>query len=226
VDTAYVLAFTTGILGGAGHCIGMCGPLVASYSLAAPAGDAQRSGRVFIPHLLYNLGRISTYGAIGAIMGFSGSFVNTVGRFANIQNVVAVASGLMMIFMGLGIMGAIGTTAWIEKHNRTVLRLAVQVRKSASTLRYYLLGLLFGLLPCGLSYTIFIASAGTGAPIPGALTALLFGIGTLPALVFFGALITSLQAGRRKMIYRASGVVVLIMGCFYLYRGIMLYAGL
>jgi len=222
--TGYLLAFTTGILGGFGHCIGMCGPLVASYALKAPG--SKLAVNAVTPHLLYNLGRISTYGAIGAVMGLSGSFVNTAGRLANIQNIVTVSAGLMMIFMGLSIAGIIGTTAWIEKHNLDVFSMAIRIAKSSSGFRYYLLGTLFGFLPCGLSYTIFIASAGTGNSLNGMVTALLFGLGTLPSLLSFGVFITYLQAPRRKIIYRASGVVVLIMGFLYLYRGIMLYAAL
>jgi hypothetical protein len=178
------------------------------------------------PHLLYNMGRITTYGFIGGIMGLSGSFVNVAGRLAGIQNVVAVVAGVMMIFMGLSIAGIGGTTAWIEKHNLSVLRTAQRVLASSSMLRSYPLGLLLGLLPCGLSYTVFIASAGTGGLFPGMLTALLFGLGTLPALLVFGAVMSSLSAALRGRIYRTSGVIVMIMGIYFLFRGIRLYANL
>jgi sulfite exporter TauE/SafE len=225
VETGYLLALTTGVLGGFGHCIGMCGPLVASYALVR----ATRPQPIFIrmaPHLLYNMGRITTYGFIGGIMGLSGSFVNVAGRLAGIQNVVAVVAGVMMIFMGLSIAGIGGTTAWIEKHNLSVLRTAQRVLASSSMLRSYPLGLLLGLLPCGLSYTVFIASAGTGGLFPGMLTALLFGLGTLPALLVFGAVMSSLSAALRGRIYRTSGVIVMIMGIYFLSRGIRLYANL
>jgi len=221
----YLLALTTGILGGFGHCIGMCGPLVVSYALVHAAPPQPIFIRI-APHVLYNLGRITTYAFIGGIMGLSGSFVNIAGRLAGIQNVVAIAAGVMMIFMGLSIAGIGGTTAWIEKHNLSVLRTAQSVHASSSILRYYPLGLLLGLLPCGLSYTVFIASAGTGGLLPGTLTALLFGLGTLPALLAFGAVMSSLSAFLRGRIYRTSGVIVMIMGIYFLFRGIKLYASL
>jgi hypothetical protein len=204
----------------------MCGPLVASYTLAVPANNAQPVIVTLVPHLLYNMGRITTYGLIGALMGLSGSFVNVTGRLAGIQNVVAVAAGVMMLLMGLGISGIWGNAAWIERHNNTVLRLAQRTRASRSPLRYYPLGLFLGLLPCGLSYTVFIASAGTGGLLPGMVTALLFGLGTLPALLLFGTIISSVSAALRGAIYRASGIVVIIMGIYFLYRGIRTYAGL
>jgi sulfite exporter TauE/SafE len=226
VDTGYLLAFTTGIIGSFGHCIGMCGPIVASYALASPSRSDASPFDSLIPLVLYNTGRILTYGLIGALMGLSGSFVNVAGRLAGIQNVVAIAAGLMMIVMGLGIAdGITGSAAWIERHNVAVIRMAHGVRLS-SPFRYFPLGLLLGLLPCGLSYTVFIASAGTGGALPGMVTALLFGLGTLPALLFFGIIVTALNSRLRGMIYRAGGVVVMIMGSYFLFRGIKLYAGL
>ena len=226
MEPGYLLALTTGILGSFGHCIGMCGPLVASYTLAAPASSAQPLFSRFFPHVLYNLGRITTYGIIGGIMGLSGSFVNVAGRLAGIQNIVAILAGIMMVAMGMAIVSRAGSMAWIENHNFPVLRLAQQVRSSSSSFRCYPLGLLLGLLPCGLSYTVFIASAGTGGLVPGMATALLFGLGTLPALLLFGAVITSLSASLRGRIYRTSGVIVIIMGVYFLYKGIKLYADL
>lgn len=225
METGYFLAFTTGVLGGFGHCIGMCGPLVASYALAQASVPQPFLIRM-APHLLYNSGRITTYALIGGVMGLSGSFVNVAGRLAGIQNIVAVITGITMIFMGLSIVGIGAKTSWIEKKNLPILKAAQAVLTSPSTLRYYPLGLILGLLPCGLSYTVFIASAGTGGLFPGMLTALLFGLGTLPALLFFGAVMTSISASLRGRIYRAGGVVVMIMGLYFLFRGIRIYANL
>lgn len=225
METGYLLALTTGVIGGFGHCIGMCGPLVASYTLARSTRPLPLFARA-APHLLYNSGRITTYALIGGVMGLSGSFVNVAGRLAGIQNAVAVIAGALMILMGMSITGISGNTAWLEVHNRSVLRLSQRVFSSSSSFRYYPLGLILGLLPCGLSYTVFIASAGTGGLFPGMLTALLFGLGTLPALVLFGAVMSFLSAALRSRIYRTGGVIVILMGIYYLYRGISLYAKL
>jgi sulfite exporter TauE/SafE len=225
VETGYILALTTGVIGGFGHCIGMCGPLVASYALAGSTKPRPLIRRI-TPHLLYNSGRITTYSLIGGVMGLSGSFINVAGRMANIQNSVAVLAGVIMILMGISIAARSGNTAWIEKHNMPILRAATGIRASSSALRYFPLGLVLGLLPCGLSYTVFIAAAGTGGLVPGLLIALLFGLGTLPALLAFGAVMSFLSAALRSKIYRSSGVLVILMGLYYLYRGISLYANM
>jgi hypothetical protein len=108
MEPAYVLALSTGLLGGFGHCIGMCGPLVASYALSHRPESAQPFSRTLAPHLFYNAGRIATYAAIGAAMGLSGSFLNVAGSFAGVQNCVALLAGVFMIIMGLGTSGIWG----------------------------------------------------------------------------------------------------------------------
>jgi uncharacterized protein len=226
VDPQYILALTTGVLGGFGHCIGMCGPLVASQALSAHSPAARSSLQTVIPHLLYNLGRIVTYGLIGAIMGLSGSFVNVAARIMGVQNIVVMIAGMVMILMGISIIGYRKATGWIESHNSSVLKAARTILASNSPFRPATLGLVMGLLPCGMSYTIFIAAAGTGSPYSGMLVAMLFGLGTMPALLLFGTVVSSLSARFRGRIYQAGGVLVVMMGLYFLMKGIRLYAGL
>jgi sulfite exporter TauE/SafE len=222
MSTGYILAFTTGLLGGFGHCIGMCGPLVASYTLH----ERDRLGRfpALLPHLLYNAGRITTYVFIGALMGISGSFVNTAGKLSGIHNTVGTLAGAFMVVMGLGITGVFKEIRIMERHNSLILRMMGQVREGSSLWRYFPLGLLLGFLPCGLSYSVFIGAAATGRMPSAMFFALCFGLGTIPALLLFGFVMTYLSARIRGWIYRTSGVVVIITGIYFLIRGIMSHA--
>ncbi len=225
--TGYLLAFTTGFLGGFGHCIGMCGPIVASYAIHAPVHSQKPAMSYpfpFLPHLLYNTGRITTYSCIGAMMGLSGSFVNVAGRLAGFQDVMAIAAGLIMIMMGLGVSGVLDGTALLEKHNVFILKAAKVVLESGSMWRYYPLGILLGFLPCGLSYSAFMASAATASLFQGMFLSFCFGLGTLPALLAFGSVISYLRAGMRERIYRMGGVAIIIMGIYFLYRGMAAHA--
>lgn len=226
MDPGYVMALTTGLLGGFGHCIGMCGPLVASYSFSDRPAVLKPPVQALLPHLLYNAGRISTYGVIGGLMGLTGSFLSFAGRIAGLQNVVALIAGVLMIVMGLNITGIWGSPAWIERHNLPILRAARTAAVSASPFRYLLLGSILGLLPCGLSYTIFVAAAGSGGFVQGLVTAVLFGLGTLPALLAFGTLVSLIGSKARGRIYQAGGFLVVCMGIYFLWRGMQLYARL
>jgi uncharacterized protein len=224
MEPGYVLALATGFIGGFGHCIGMCGPLVASSALhtAAVDNDSHASAR-FIPQILYNAGRLTTYGIVGAVMGLAGSFVNVASRLAGIQNSVMMIAGIIMVVMGLGILGLAGGTRWLERHNTLVLGAAKTIFSSRSTGRYYPLGLVLGLLPCGLSYTAFIAAAGTGTPLAGLLTMVSFGVGTVPALALFGVAVAYFGSRMRARMQRAGGVAVIVMGLYYVLKGIQLY---
>ena len=105
VTDAVAMAFVTGLLGGFGHCIGMCGPLVGSFALATGALGPRRS---LAGQLAYHGGRITTYAVLGAVEGLTGSFVNVAGRLAGLQDLVAVVAGVLMILLGLGAAGVSG----------------------------------------------------------------------------------------------------------------------
>ena len=97
-DSLYLLMFGSGLLGGFGHCIGMCGPLVATYSL-------RLNRRSIAPHLLYNLGRITTYSLLGGLIGLTGSFTGFVKSIERFQNLTLALVGAAMIVMAFAIAG-------------------------------------------------------------------------------------------------------------------------
>ncbi len=210
--------FGSGFLGGFGHCIGMCGPLVASYALYAQSTDGQRNS--VLPHILYSAGRITTYSFIGAFMGVTGSFVNAVGGIAGPQNFAAITAGIIMVIMGLGVLGLFNRMDFIERHNGGVVKAIKAVLESESTWRYYPFGILMGFLPCGLSYSAFIASAGTSDLLKGMALSVCFGLGTVPALLLFGIAVKRMSAGFRERMYKAGGITITLIGLFFIYRSI------
>jgi uncharacterized protein len=220
-----VLAATTGLLGGFGHCAGMCGPLVVSMGLVAgPRGGTRRA---LAGQALYNAGRVTTYAFIGAVMGLTGSFVNTAGRLAGLQNAVAVAAGALMIAMGLGAAGVAPAARRLEERvTGRVFRAVRTVLEGGGAGRYYALGLLLGFLPCGLSYSAFVGAAATGGLPQGLLFALAFALGTLPALLLVGGAAAALSPRLRGVLYRAGGVAVVLVGLLFVSRGLGLHAAL
>ncbi|MDA8082502.1 MAG: sulfite exporter TauE/SafE family protein [Nitrospiraceae bacterium] len=222
MEAGYLLSFTTGLLGGFGHCIGMCGPVVSSYYLySEPQGASPRStARQISSLILFNAGRISTYSFIGALAGLTGSFVNTAGRLAGLQNIISVIAGAFMIWMGLGIVGIFRTGSRLEQRGGLILKGVGAVIEGEGMWRFYPVGLLLGLLPCGLSYSVFIGAAGSGGMLQGMVFSLLFGLGTVPAMLLVGSI--SLVAGRkvRGLIYRAGGIAVIALGILFVIRGI------
>jgi hypothetical protein len=212
------MAFVTGLLGGFGHCIGMCGPLVGSFALATGPLGPRRS---MAGQLAYHAGRVTTYAAIGAVMGLTGAFVNVAGRLAGLQEVVSVVAGLLMILLGLGAAGVSGALKRLEARASTRVVGAVRgVLAGGGPGRLYPTGLVLGLLPCGLSWTMFLGAAATGSLPRGLALALAFALGTVPALLLAGAAGALLGARARGALYRLGGVLVAVMGALFVARGL------
>jgi sulfite exporter TauE/SafE len=217
VDFGVALAFSTGLMGGFGHCIGMCGPFVAAYTM----NKAEAGHRVSVlPHLFFNLGRTTTYVFIGAIMGLTGSFVNSAASLSGIQNIASVIAGAFMALMGLAISGLLRGLLSFERYNSLILKAMKALLQEPSSTRYLPLGMLVGMLPCGLSYGIFIAAAGTGNMLRGMLLSLSFGMGTAFSLILFGIFFHALSVRLRGILYRLSGLVLFAMGIYFIYRAL------
>jgi len=88
IDTIIILFLGTGFTVGFGHCVGMCGPIVVSLSLAL-----EKRG-IAAPQMLYHAGRISTYTFLGGIVGLTGSFTRVTAAMAGLQKGVLIFSGI------------------------------------------------------------------------------------------------------------------------------------
>jgi len=210
---------TAAFLGGFGHCLGMCGGIVIAYSSAKVDRQWSRLHEI-TAHLLYSFGRITTYVMLGAIFGAIGGVAQFNGYATGILTIVA---GIFMIFAGLSLIGKIrfltrlehsfSRSGWYQRAFRYVLR-------DRSLYSFYLLGLLNGLLPCGLVYFFAVEAASTGSPAWGAFVMFVFGVSTVPALLGLG-MFTSLftQSTLRKVMMNLAAVVVVIFGLYTVYRG-------
>jgi len=200
------------------HCIGMCGGFVAIYSLKNPS-----AARSLPYHLLYNLGRITTYSILGGILGYIGSFAAYVGRHRGVPGVVLLVAGVFMILMGLNIAGIIGRRGLFDDTGiteRTVFRKALHtILALESVWGTLLLGLLLGFLPCGLLYPVLMHAAASGGLISGMFIMLVFGVGTVPAMLSFGFLISRIQPHMKLFLYRIAAVLIIILGLQSLLRG-------
>lgn len=227
-DSIFVLMFSSGLLGGFGHCIGMCGPVVAVYSL-------NLKGRSIAPHLLFNLGRITTYGMLGALAGLTGSFIGVMEPLERFQHIVLFIVGAAMVVAGLAVAGWLNflfplsallrfSGYFISHLNRIVRFIGSAGSKSAC----FPMGLVLGFMPCGLLYTALIAAAGAGMAagdqvkglLSGMLLLLLFGIGTFPAMLLVGQVVTIKGEWLRSRLYKGSAIAMIAAGFILLYRAL------
>jgi hypothetical protein len=210
------MAFTTGLLG-AGHCIGMCGGIVAALSIS---GEGQRGGMMF--HLLYNIGRTATYSLIGFLVGWLGSAIAYSDVFKEVSRVILVGSDIFIILVGLGTAGLfsfINVTKLDFPGPIKLLTVAVsRLRKLPPGIAALPIGLFMGFLPCGFLYAMAITAAQSADPIKGALVMLAFGLGTAPSLFLFGLVAHWLGTRARLWMMRGAGGMVALMGCFNLFK--------
>jgi len=224
-ETIYFVLFTTGLTVGFGHCIGMCGPIVVSLSLSL------KGRSVVVPHLLYNGGRITTYGLLGGVMGATGSFTRVVASIASLQKGVMILTGILIVVMGLAMAGWIPLGVIFGDYYNPQGVLSRGFRKlseARSTGTYYPLGMLLGLLPCGPVYTALLAAARAGMETQSTLEGLLigvglmlsFGLGTVVALLLIAKLADLGWLKRRDVIYKISSVLMVIVGIYFVVKAI------
>lgn len=224
-DSPYAILFASGLLGGLGHCAGMCGPVVAALSLGA---DGRRG---LLPHLLYNAGRLTTYGLLGGAVGASGSFLNIAAGIEPLQKAVMTGTGVLIAVLGLALGGWIPAFAPKGAPPRAPRLLSKALRtfmENGGAGARFPLGMALGLLPCGLVYAalLFAAREGMTAGSPaeglvrGFLLMTLFGAGTVPSLLVIGRGVALFGARMRTGLYRASGLLMALGGIAFAVKGL------
>lgn len=216
MDAAQIIsmAFVMGLIGSF-HCLGMCGPI----AMALPIGHRDNSSRL-LGGMIYNLGRVFTYSFLGLILGLAGGFLIS----PKIQNIVSISFGALIVIYLL-----------LPSKTKTVLRISpnqallVRLRKQIAKFLYiennsslFGIGMLNGLLPCGMIYLALTSSFLAGSAIKGSLFMFSFGMGTFPvmlAAVFFGSFVNQhIRSKLRKLV----PVFLFFMAALLIVRGMNL----
>jgi sulfite exporter TauE/SafE len=214
----FLAAFLIGLTGGV-HCFGMCGGIVGALTLGLPSAPGHPL-LIRLPYLLaYNLGRILSYVAAGALAGGIGTWTAHLLSIHHAQLGLQILAGLFMILLGLYLGGwwsvlsrleQAGGLLWrrIEPWGRRFLPVRTPVQAFG-------IGLIWGWLPCGLVYSVLVWAVGAGGALEGGLLLLSFGLGTLPALLAMGTAAATLTGFVRRPAVRATaGVLVILFGMY------------
>lgn len=221
LEFSLTAAFLVGLLGG-GHCVGMCGGIVAAVTMTLPGR------RPKIPFLIsYNFGRIASYTLAGVIAGTVGASSFFLDHLLPIEQILYALASIMLLLLGLYLaniwrfltkLEVLGGKLWQLIQPRSKQLLPVKTMPQA-----LLLGMLWGWLPCGLVYSVLVAAIATGSPWQGGLLLLAFGTGTLPTLLAMGMAAVRLKALLQNIWFRRlSGLLIAgfgLMGLFSLLQG-------
>lgn len=200
LEVSFLSLFLAGLLGGV-HCVGMCGGLVSALSLQLPPARARW------PFLLtYNLARLGSYALAGMLAGLAGSASGLFQHLLPVSLALYLLASLLLIGLGLYLAGLSNAISWLERPGRRLWRhlnpLLTKLLPVRSLGQAWLVGMLWGWLPCGLVYTALVSALASGTPLKGASIMLCFGAGTLPNLLAMGAAAQKLSTFTRKPLVR------------------------
>ena len=211
----FLAAISLGFLGSF-HCLGMCGPI----ALSLPLGSISGFQRVFSV-LVYNVGRIVTYSVFGIIFGSIGKTFSIFGY----QQLLSISLGLLIV-IGLilpsnlvtKMMGSGTIYSFFNKLKSKLSSLFLREGKKS----LFMIGLLNGLLPCGLVYMAVAGAIASGSILHGALFMAIFGLGTAPAMIFLPLVGNSLSISFRNKIRKTVPLMVGFMAVLLILRGLNL----
>lgn len=208
-------AFLVGLLGSV-HCLGMCGPI----ALALPM-PKQNRWLIIRGRLLYNGGRILMYSLLGGVLGSLGWGMT----FAASQQSLSVVAGVALLLIWLmpsAMSKQINPMVPIARFSSKVKAYFGSVLKRRSQSALFLLGLLNGLLPCGLVYLALAGATVMANPLQGMAYMALFGLGTLPMLLMAGLLGHWLSPTHRRSLTRLAPGFTVLLALLLILRGLNL----
>ena len=221
MDLSFGAAIVVGLLGSS-HCIGMCGGIVAALNMGVTDPVRKTPASLLVYHLGYNAGRILSYVLVGLLAGSLGAgLVNLglsplVGRLFAAAFMIALGLYLANWWRGLVLLEKLGARLW--RHIQPLGQKLFPIRNPSQA---FLLGLLWGWLPCGLVYTMVAWSLTTDSALAGARLMLGFGIGTLPALLIAGNAFNYFRnLAKSPLLRTTAGIMVIAFGLYSGFTGL------
>lgn len=218
---ALSLLFGTGIAISFGHCLGMCGPIVAAFTLAQRERATSRWS-LARPTALYHSGRVFAYVVIGAVLGVVGTIAGVASGSHAVLATLACAVGALMIVVGLVIAGLVPVQTWIAGlpfAGAATARIGTLLRASRPG-GQLALGLANGFLPCGPVWAVGLRAAAAGDPLRGMAAMAAFGLGTVPALAILALGAGVLSPSARLRFYRIGAILIVLIGAQLVMRGL------
>lgn len=205
-------AVLIGLLG-SGHCLVMCGGIASALQMMMPEQNRWQRLRL---QLALSAGRIFSYALLGGLVGWLG--YQAMGFGGSARQLLQLLAGIMLVLMALYIarlstvltgLEQVGSRLW--RHIQPLTKRLLPLDTLPKAFAY---GWGWGYLPCGLVYSSLSWSLASGSFVDGALWMLLFGLGTLPALLVAGQAAATLTRWKNLPWVRYSAALLLAAyGC-------------
>ncbi len=222
-NMGYGMLFVIGLITSV-HCIAMCGGINLSQCIPQiNQEEAKPSSNLAMisPAILYNLGRVLSYTAVGFLLGFIGFIIggnSEVGLSLFLQGTLKIIAGLFMVIMGINMLGIF---PWLRKFTVPLpqsLTKKLSIKKASSS-RPFIVGVLNGFMPCGPLQSMWIVALAAGNPFTGALSMFLFSLGTVPLMLGLGSIVSVLGKRFTDKVMTIGAVLVVVLGLAMLSQG-------
>lgn len=210
-----ISALSIGFLGSF-HCVAMCGPI----ALALPLNEGS-DVKKFISLLIYHSGRILIYSMLGAVLALAGKSFALIGM----QQIVSLVVGiLVLVFLFF-------PAGWLSKFSitRPLSALYLKFHNAFSFLfkkrnpgAMFLMGMLNGLLPCGLVYLALAGALASNSILEGSVFMAFFGFATLPVMFVLSFFRNRIDMGLRNKMQKVTPYLISLMAVLMILRGLNL----
>lgn len=218
MEFSYALAFTTGIMG-AFHCLGMCGGIASGFF----AGHGSRRG--LHSQVTYHGTRIAVYVIFGVLGALIGRVLVQAGIVGKGQGILMILTGTVIILIGLWLSELIPGLKPTKCNKGCTTPLTVRFGHFKQSGKYLpgIAGMLNGLVPCSLLFSVGVKAVSTADPLRAGLLMLCFGLGTLPTMALVTTVGAVIGEKSRGVLARLTGLVVILLGAWTLYEGLIFY---
>ena len=212
-ETSWLLAALLSGFFSVGHCLPMCGGLVA---VLAQGISTQPLWQRLLLLISLSIGRIAVYTLLGLGLGamLQAAVVGTGWQLA--ANLLRLLSGLLLIAMGLYVgrfwfgltrLERLGARLW--PNLQPALQRLRSIRHPGQAMAA---GAIWGLLPCGLVYSALVIAASRADAYESGLFMMAFGLGTLPVLTAAGLMASPGQRPLPAPLRLAAAVLLMALG--------------
>jgi sulfite exporter TauE/SafE len=184
------------------HCVGMCGGLIVSQC----AGKQNR----WLPAARYNLGRVISYTLVGFVIGLVGSVL---GKNPYIKTMAPLLAALIMIVTALQLFGAL---RWLQTGGDRLPVFFGRLKNWGP----FAVGLLTGIMPCGMLQMVQMYALSVGNAFSGALVMFVFAVCSSSILLAIGFLSSFVTARRRGVTTKLAALTVLYMSAVMILRSL------
>jgi len=204
-SVSYGTAFVIGLIASVSSCLAIVGGLVLSLS-----ASSAKEGGTWRTQALFHAGRLGGFFVLGGTIGLIGSSFH-LGLTANVVLGIVVAA--VMFILGVNLLDVFHFTkrlqltmpAWASRH-------VVRGSRHDHYLAPALVGIGTFFLPCGFTQSMQLFALSTGSFMQGALTMLVFALGTFPmlALLSFGSLNIAHKPWK-GIFFKTAGIIVIML---------------